>query len=353
MNTNYQKGFVPLVAIIAIGIAVIAGGTAVTLSLKGEPEKNTDTTTKLVASSSVPVVQETANEAVTSLKATISSQAESSIASRTKSSPVASQTNTEDHSKSEIRLSDKSKDICDTVANEKIDSTKRSLTEDIRVLCESIQKGKYQNEDLAIAIQKLNEKWQLWLQVVSKQRQQEFERRDTPPIIETEEDIAERERVIKSLEDSNNQKISESYKESGEYPIILSFEDNLGNIYKQSTYNGYTGPYSGWTDESKRSIRVGDTISATVTANDPQGRTLEYNWDSNSRPFMDSVSIENGKHKYTSSNTLSYTITEDDLRSVGETFRLVWQIRVVGSDVYRFGQGGYDDTGFIDYKLSR
>lgn len=143
----------------------------------------------------------------------------------------------------------------------------------------------------------------------------------------------------------------EKYAENPTYPIILSFEDSKGNIYKRSEYNDYSGPYLVWPNESSRILRIGDTIRATATAKDPQGRSLEYNWNSNSQAFNTVKGIENGQYKYRSSNALEYTITDADLKSAGETFRLVWQVRVAGTGYYRFGSGQYDDSGFIDYKI--
>ncbi len=144
----------------------------------------------------------------------------------------------------------------------------------------------------------------------------------------------------------------ETYAEDSNYPIIISFEDNKGNIYKRSQYNQYDGQYGGWPDISTRTLHIGDTIRATVTAKDPKGRTIEYNWNSSSQAFNEAKGIEGGEHKYTSDNTLEYTITSADLQSAGETFRLVWQIRLIGTDHYRSGGGNkFDDFGYIDYKL--
>lgn len=138
----------------------------------------------------------------------------------------------------------------------------------------------------------------------------------------------------------------ETYTTSPTYPIILSFTDNHGNIYKASDYNGYEGPHG---TMNKVTLRVGDTITATVKAEDPQGRSLEYNWNSNSGPFRDTV--EATGDNYTPNNKLAYTLTREDLLSTGESFRLVYQVRVAGADYYRFGGGQYDDVGFIDYRL--
>jgi len=144
----------------------------------------------------------------------------------------------------------------------------------------------------------------------------------------------------------------ETYAEDSNYPIIISFEDNKGNIYKRSQYNQYDGQYGGWPDINTRTLHVGDTIRATVTAKDPKGRTIEYNWNSSSQAFNAAKGIEGGEEKYTPNNTLEYTITSADIQSAGETFRLVWQIRSAGKDYYRSGGGNrFDDVGYIDYKL--
>lgn len=344
-----------MIAIIAIGIAVVAGGTAITITLKNKTDQTQSITEVESDSPVVSIHEEALSEATASSKGAISNQVKTSAKAEVNPSLEAPRVNQREPSKS-VALDERTQGICREIAKQEIDTSSRSITEDIRVLCKNLQVGKYEGERLDKALTLLQEKYQLWLQATANVRQREFEKHDSGPVVDTPEDIAERERVRKLLETHDaeiSSQTKESYKESSTYPIILSFEDNLGNIYKQSTYNGYSGPYSGWTDESNRIIHVGDTIRATVLAKDPQDRALEYNWDSNSKPFMDSVSIENGRYKYTSYNKLSYTITEEDLKSVGETFRLVWQVRVAGSDVYRFGQGGYDDTGFIDYKIAR
>ncbi|EKD24130.1 MAG: hypothetical protein ACD_81C00100G0006 [uncultured bacterium] len=165
---------------------------------------------------------------------------------------------------------------------------------------------------------------------------------------------ADRKRIEEERIHAEEERLKEqrdTYTEHEQYPIILSLEDSKGNTYKTSMYNQYKGPYISWPSEGSRILRVGDTFKATVIAKDPQGRGIEYNWESNSRPFMDSVSLENNRLKYVSNNTLEYKITEEDLKSVGETFRLVWHIRAISAGYYRFGGGQYDDSGYIDYKI--
>lgn len=150
---------------------------------------------------------------------------------------------------------------------------------------------------------------------------------------------------------SQSQPQTERYATNQTYPIILSFTDNYGHLYKTSEYNGYSGSYAG---KDKVTLHIGDTIRASVEAKDPQGRSLEYNWNSSSQAFNSAVGRTNGEtggYKYTSSNTLDYMITDADLKSAGETFRLVYQVRVTGSSYYRFGGGQYDDSGYIDYAL--
>lgn len=159
------------------------------------------------------------------------------------------------------------------------------------------------------------------------------------------------ENYQKEAQETQAEAQKDKYADSATYPILLSFEDSKGNVYKTSNYNEYSGPYVSWPDENSRTVHVGDTIRATVTAKDSQGRTLEYNWNSNSQAFNAAKGIENGAYKYTPSNAIEYTITAADLQSAGETFRLVWQVRVMGSAYYRFGGGQYDDSGFIDYKI--
>lgn len=144
----------------------------------------------------------------------------------------------------------------------------------------------------------------------------------------------------------------ESYKYDDYYPIILSIKDNKGSIRKSSGYNDYRGNDAYSTPSTNVSLKVGDELVLTIDANDPQGRPLFYNWNSNSRRFNALIGVENGIAKYTTNNELHYTINNDDLQT-GEMLRIVSQIRSDKS-MYRVGsdtKGGYDDNTYFDYKL--
>lgn len=138
--------------------------------------------------------------------------------------------------------------------------------------------------------------------------------------------------------------VSEGYTESEIYPIIKSFSDSLGSIIKRSSYNGYNGLHTSVL--SGKTLKVGDEITWSVIASDPNNREIKYNFNSNSQRFIDVY----GRGEYKSSNKFTYQITQDDLKSAGETLRIVVQIRSEKEN-YRFGSGQYDDSIFLDYSL--
>jgi hypothetical protein len=138
--------------------------------------------------------------------------------------------------------------------------------------------------------------------------------------------------------------VSEGYIENDKYPIIRSFSDNLGFIIKRSSYNGYNGVHT--SVSSGKVLKVGDEITWNVTASDPSNRELKYNFNSSSQRFNDVY----GRGEYKTANNFTYQVTQDDLKSAGETLRIVVQIRSE-KDNYRFGSGQYDDSIFLDYTL--
>ena len=79
----------------------------------------------------------------------------------------------------QVVLDTKSKEICDQIASVQIDTSKQSLVEDMRVLCELIDKGRYQEgEELDTATTRLHEKWELWLKVQTAQESAESRAQD-------------------------------------------------------------------------------------------------------------------------------------------------------------------------------
>lgn len=297
-----------------LGLIVAAGGTIATVSMrssgeKPEPIKNEVATTTTGEAYSGPV----------------SSQVESSEESERVVASEHISTSVEADAEATVSIRPGTREIC-TEAQTKDVSSGKSLIADIHVLCEQLLEGNYTEENVRDKEQSLKEKWRVW-QLAGSPRTIEGPGSDEPEEAEAPE--AE----------------PEGYTESSTYPIILSFTDNHGNTYNRSDYNGYYGPYE---TKKKVALRVGDTIKATVQAKDPKGRALEYNWNASSQYFNDAV----GRGQYTTSNTLTYTLTQEDLQSAGETFRLAYQVRVAGTDYYRFGGGQYDDAGFIDYQLS-
>lgn len=325
-----SRGFIPLLAIVVLGLILAAGGTIATVSLrtpKAEPAPTTTVevaTTTTVATEGAPLGP--VSSRVESLEGSSGVEGSSE-----KPAPIEEIV---DEQALQVYA------VCAGFEHVTTNSGTESLIGDIKGLCEKYWTGN--SEQRREWAQTITEKQNLWEIAESQKRDDEFRKR-------VEEGSSQQQPEKPRVEDP--QQAVESYTESETYPIILSFADNHGNAYKGSDYNGYQGPHS---LKKKAALRVGDTITATVEAKDPKGRTLEYNWNASSQHFNDIVARTDGaqgSYKYTPSNTLSYTLTMEDLQSSGETFRLVWQVRVAGTEFYRFGGGQYDDTGFIDYTL--
>lgn len=309
-------------AIVIVGLIVAVGGTIAAVSIRSSGEKPEATKNETVA---------TTTEGAYS--GPVSSQVKSSEENERIVTPKSVSTDVEANTKPATSIRAGTREIC-VEAQAMAETTGKSLIADIHALCEQLLKGNYTEENVRDKEQALKEKWRL-LQIASAERRaDEFEAR------ERERDVRDEIQTPPQPEQE-----SESYAESSTYPIIISFTDNYGNTKKSSQYNSYQGPYSG---AKKIALRVGDTIKTTVEAKDPKGRTLEYNWNASSQHFNDAV----GRGQYTTGNTLTYILTQEDLQSAGEAFRLAYQVRVAGTDYYRFGGGQYDDAGFIDYQLS-
>lgn len=361
---NAHRGFASLAALILLGLTVIAGGTATAIYLQKEhaaPEEalgdvqETQAATSTETGDTTPVSQDL--EVSRALDTDTEVDADQDV-SKPQTANVAA----------ELQVSADTLQICESAAEirveglansdseleENITHARNSLIGNIRTTCEDLIAGNFSDaEDLKRLETNVAEKWQLW--EVTQQNQSRDVQDEMDNISqEVSELYAERDRALERLNDQENaddeNAEAETYTRSDTYPVILSFTDNHGNTYKRSSHNGYEGPYG---IKQKIELNVGDTIRATVEAEDPDGRKLEYNWHSNSQPFNDEIGIIGGKYHYSSDNTLEYTLTEEDLKSVGDTFRLVYQVRVVNTDFYRGGSGNTtDDTGFIDYQLS-
>jgi hypothetical protein len=293
MNDKKRGGFIPLIAIIIMGVVALAGGTVATVSIIKNKERS--------AQPAVVVEQTEERPGDTAIQRDTKTDSEDTASEPAKS-----------HSPEVPKAENGNTKGKESVYQELIGRPNRPTQEEIEKKQVQVQ-AEYEAMNAAL-----------------KQAAEDYQKHTQEAQIEAQKD---------------------KYVESSTYPIILSFEDNKGNVYKRSDYNGYSGPYVSWPNESSRTLRIGDTIRATVTARDSQGRALEYNWNSNSQAFNAIKGIENGVYKYTPSNAIEYTITSADLQSSGETFRLVWQIRIAGNTYYRFGGGEYDDSGFIDYKI--
>lgn len=144
---------------------------------------------------------------------------------------------------------------------------------------------------------------------------------------------------------------TESYKYHDYYPIILSLSDNYGNVRKSSDFNGFNGPTEYYSSQTQTTLKINDEIYLKVEAKDPQNRQIWYNWHSNSQHFNQLVGLEGGHLKWSSSNDLTYEISTEDLKTAGETLRIVVQIKSEKENL-RFPQGEYDDVTYLDYILS-
>ena len=140
----------------------------------------------------------------------------------------------------------------------------------------------------------------------------------------------------------------ESYTYDSYYPIILSFSDNVGSLIKYSGYNGYQGSYR--SNQTNITLKIGDTIRWKAEASDPKDRQILYNFHSDSNRFNNEIGIENGKSKFTPNNEIEYTITEEDLKTAGETLRIVVQIKS-DKEYLRSPGASRDDYTFLDYIL--
>ncbi|MFH1407512.1 MAG: hypothetical protein ABIG91_00520 [Patescibacteria group bacterium] len=138
-----------------------------------------------------------------------------------------------------------------------------------------------------------------------------------------------------------------SYVYDPYYPIILSLSDNKGGQIKYSEHNQY--PYS--STNTGIILKVGDSIRWKAEVSDPKGRQISYSFTSNSQRFTDLFGREDGNCKYTTNDEAEFTITEEDLKEVGETLRIVLNIRSEKDNYRTGGECGYDDSTYLDYKI--
>jgi len=150
----------------------------------------------------------------------------------------------------------------------------------------------------------------------------------------------------KPTENQDSPQPISSYVYDSYYPIILSFSDSKGGSTKHSEYN----QFSQGSSITGITLRVGDVIRWKTEANDPLNRQILYNFHSNSQRFTDLFGRENGQYKYTTNSEIEFTITEEDIKEVGEAFSVVLRIKSEKEN-YRVGSG-YDDGAVLDYKLS-
>ena len=141
---------------------------------------------------------------------------------------------------------------------------------------------------------------------------------------------------------SSPQSLKPEYVFDSYYPIILSLSDNKGGSTKYSSYNQHS--YS--SSDTGITLKVGDVIRWKVEASDPKGKQISYNLASSSQRFNDVY----GRGQWKTENQFEYTIEPEDLKSAGETFVVVAEIRTEKEN-YRMGANGCDDHTSLYYKL--
>lgn len=152
---------------------------------------------------------------------------------------------------------------------------------------------------------------------------------------------------------TSDSSVVEVYEKDPYYPIILSMKDDKKNILKRSEKNGFSrqdGLYM--SVRTGTSLKLGDTVTLSVEAEDPKGRTLSYNWSSNSPTFNARYGLDNGKFRYVANNTLSFTLDSAMYTEIGDSLRIVVQIRS-DKESLRMPWSECDDTIFMDYTIVR
>ena len=236
----------------------------------------------------------------------------------------------------EVVLDKESKDICNQIGVKSVDTTKKSLLNDIALLCKNLQKGQYKEEAYNLATINLKDKWSLWTKT------QEIEKSAQDRTLEIES------------QKKAELPIDETYVYHDYYPIILSLADNQGTIIKNSGYNNYKGYYS--KPFTTNSLKIGDKINIKVEAKDPKSRPLLYLWDSTNADFRHKFNdTEKGKTgNWTSNNEINYTISQETIKNSGEVFRIVVYIKTEKENFRNASSRSnyYDDEIFIDYNLT-
>jgi len=116
-----------------------------------------------------------------------------------------------------------------------------------------------------------------------------------------------------------------SKKETGEdyFPRLESVKDNLGNIWVQGDYT--------WLN-TRKTLRVGDTIQFLITATDPLGEDLEYR-------------CLGGEFEWKNSNTIEIKLTEKHIAKSSDF------IIYVRSKRSYHASSGFDDTVRFSYQI--
>ena len=162
-------------------------------------------------------------------------------------------------------------------------------------------------------------------------------------------EIARQQELERQRQLEEQRQKEETYTYHDYFPIILSLSDNKGNVNKLSQGNRYRGPHT--SSRTNTTLKIGDEIYLKIEASDPQNRQILYNWSSNSTYFNQLIGLEGGGFKWTTNNELRYKITAEDIKTAGETMRIVARIKSE-KEFLRYPGGKNDDSIYLDYTLS-
>jgi hypothetical protein len=196
------------------------------------------------------------------------------------------------------------------------------------------------------------------VQMISQVKSNSNEDANTPDVI-TIRQIPEISAPVESTPDASNQTLPVGDGASLTLPQIVQQQQQAqkqitGSEFGASNVNTSAYPIiASFTTDPDPSIllNVGDTLHLTVNATDPQNRQIEYLWWSYTAGGGNLNNVYNG---WSTNNTITYTITDDDIKTSGEKFRVGVQIRATGETTYRTGSGenGYDDEIYTDYMFN-
>lgn len=177
MKNNTQRGFIPLVAIVILGIVAVAGGTVATISIRNVQNAPIEKEQLTIQEKDTVDAQEPGEAPL----GPVSAQEESSERNDKTLAPKSTSANVEANTtgRNIVAISETTRQICNEAENQDEPNTK-SLIADIHALCEKLLKGNYAQEDIRSIEQSLAEKWRLWQITESQKRTENFEQERSP-----------------------------------------------------------------------------------------------------------------------------------------------------------------------------